>query len=100
MPPSVNGFLTRFLLHLLPHGFVRIRNFGFLANRRRRALLPLCFQLLGTSPQPPAEEHSSSTEDATELYRCPYCGAPMKVMERFTPAEILLRSPPQVIAAA
>ena len=42
----VDEFLRRFLLHLLPRSFVRIRNFGFLANRRRAALLPPCFQLL------------------------------------------------------
>ena len=100
MTLSVDEFLRRFLLHILPKGFVRIRNFGFLANRRRSTLLPLCFQLLGTTPQPPAEEHSSSTEDAAELYRCPYCGGPMKVIERLTTAEILLRSPPEVTAAA
>jgi hypothetical protein len=96
LPLSVNEFLTRFLLHILPQGFVRIRNFGFLANRRRSTLLPLCFHLLGTTQQPPAEEHSSSTEDPAELYRCPYCGGPMKVIERLTAAEILLRSPPEV----
>src|SRR5499427_3366432 len=99
LPLSVNEFLTRFLLHILPQGFVRIRNFGFLANRRRSTLLPLCFHLLGTTPQPPAEKHSSSTEDAAELYRCPYCCAPMKVIERLTAAEILLRSSPEVTAA-
>jgi len=100
MTLSVDEFLRRFLLHILPKGFVRIRNFGFLANRRRSTLLPLCFQLLGTTLQPPAEEHSSSTEDAAELYRCPHCGGPMKVIERLTAAEILLRSPPEVTAAA
>ena len=42
----VDEFLRRFLLHLLPRGFVRIRHFGFLANRRRASLLPICFQLL------------------------------------------------------
>ena len=41
-------FLRRFLLHLVPRGFVRIRNFGFLANRQRAKLLPLCFTLLGS----------------------------------------------------
>jgi hypothetical protein len=97
---SVDEFLRRFLLHILPKGFVRIRNFGFLANRRRSTLLPLCFQLLGTTLQPPAEEHSSSTEDAAELYRCPHCGGPMKVIERLTAGEIQLRSPPEVTAAA
>ena len=100
LPLPVSEFLNRFLLHILPQGFVRIRNFGFLANRRRTTLLPLCFQLLGSTPQPPAEEHSSSTEDAAELYRCPHCGGPMKLIERLTAAEILLRSPPKVTAAA
>jgi hypothetical protein len=100
LPLSVNEFLTRFLLHILPQGFVRIRNFGFLANRRRTTLLPLCFQLLGTTPEPPGEEHSASTEDATDLYRCPRCGGPMKVIERLTAVEIQLRSPPELTTAA
>jgi len=100
MTLSVDEFLRRFLLHILPKGFVRIRNFGFLANRRRSALLPLCFQLLSTTPQPLAEEHSASNEDATDLYRCPQCGGPMKVIERLTAGEIQLRSPPEVSAAA
>jgi hypothetical protein len=43
IPVSLDEFLRRFLLHLLPKGFVRIRHFGFLANRRRSTLLPLCF---------------------------------------------------------
>jgi hypothetical protein len=100
LPLSVNEFLTRFLLHILPRGFVRIRNFGFLANRRRTALLSLCFQLLGATQESPAEEHASSTEDAPGLYRCPKCGGPMKVIERLTAAEIQLRSPPRISAAA
>jgi Putative transposase len=45
----VDEFLRRFLLHLLPRGFVRIRHFGFLANRRRARLLPVCFELLRRS---------------------------------------------------
>jgi Putative transposase/Transposase zinc-binding domain len=100
LPLSVNEFLTRFLLHILPQGFVRIRNFGFLANRRRTTLLPLCFQLLSQTPKPPAEEHSSSTEEALDFYRCSKCGGPMKIIERLTAAEIQLRSPPEVTAAA
>ena len=50
---SLDEFLRRFLLHILPKGFVRIRNFGFLANRRRATLLPLCFQLLGSARRKP-----------------------------------------------
>jgi len=97
---SVDKFLRRFLLHILPKGFVRIRHFGFLATRRRTKLLPLCFQLLGSRPQPQAEHHTSSTEDALDLYRCPKCGGPMKVIEWLTAADIQLRSPPVVTAAA
>ena len=97
---SLNEFLRRFLLHILPKGFVRIRNFGFLANRKRATLLPLCFQLLGSEQQPQAEQHASSTEDAPDLWRCPKCGGPMKVIERLTAAEIQLRSPPRISAAA
>ena len=100
LPLSVNEFLTRFLLHILPQGFVRIRHFGFLANRRRSTFLPLCFQLLGATPEPPAKEHLSSTEDAADLYRCPKCGGPMKIIERLTAAEIQLRSPPELTAEA
>jgi len=96
----VDKFLRRFLLHILPQGFVRIRHFGFLANRRRTKLLPLCLQLLGATPEPLAEQHTSSTDDAPDLYLCPKCGGPMKVIERLTAAEIQLRSPPVVTAAA
>lgn len=83
-------FLTRFLFHLLPKGFVRIRNFGFLANRRRRVLLSLCFQYLGS------RDHTSETEtQATEtpgLWRCPKCGGPMIVTLR---VNLPIHSPPR-----
>ena len=97
---SLDEFLRRFLLHILPKGFVRMRNFGFLANRKRATLLPLCFQSLGATQEPPAQENASSTEDTPDLHRCPKCGGPMRVIERLTTAEILLRSPPRIRAAA
>jgi hypothetical protein len=97
MTLSLDEFLRRFLLHLLPKGFVRIRNFGFLANRRRATLLPLCFQLLGAPPDARADQDVSSSND---LWRCTNCGGPMVVVERFTAAEIQLRSPPLLTAAA
>jgi Putative transposase len=83
---SLDEFLRRFLLHLLPEGFMRIRNFGFLANRRRATTLPLCFQLLGSAPQ--TEQEASSAKDVTPLWLCPKCGGPMRVNERLTAAEI------------
>jgi len=91
-------FLRRFLLHLLPKGFVRIRNFGFLANRRRATLLPLCFHRLGSAP--PTEPERSTPKDANDLRFCPQCGGPMVVIQRFTAAEIQLRSPPALVTAA
>src|SRR6476661_814982 len=101
MTLSLDEFLRRFLLHLLPEGFVRIRNFGFLANRKRATTLPLSFQLLGRAPQTEQErQHASSTEDCPDLWRCPKCGGPTKVIERLTAAEIQLRSPPRIRAAA
>ncbi len=100
LPLSLDEFLRRFLLHILPKGFVRIRNFGFLANRKRATLLALCFQLLGSEQQPQAEQHASSTEDCPDLWRCPKCGGAMKVIERLTAAEIQLRSPPRISVAA
>jgi hypothetical protein len=96
MTLSLDEFLRRFLLHLLPKGFVRIRNFGFLANRRRATLLPLCFQLLGAA-QPQVDQ---DTRPSNDLWRCPKCGGPMVVVERLTATEIQLRSPPPATAAA
>jgi len=49
MTLSLDEFLRRFLLHLLPKGFVRIRHFGFLASRRRAQVLPLCLEVLDSA---------------------------------------------------
>jgi len=96
---SLDEFLRRFLLHLLPESFVRIRNFGFLANRKRAKTLPLCFQLLGSGSRPQAEQEISTTSPS-DLWICPQCGGPMLVIERLTAAEIQLRSPPAPDAVA
>jgi hypothetical protein len=90
MALSLDEFLRRFLLNLLSKGFVRIRNFGFLANRKRSTTLPLYFQLLDSTPH--AEQESSSNH-SSDTWLCPKCGGPMKVIERLTAAEIQLRSP-------
>src|ERR1022692_1724033 len=100
MSLSLDEFLRRFLLHLLPKGFVRIRHFGFLANRRRATLLPLCRQALDAVPPPQAETPTSTTKESRPLWLCPNCGAPMVVIERLTAAQIQLRSPPFLSGAA
>ena len=92
MSLPVDEFLRRFLLHLLPRGFVRIRNFGFLANRQRATLLPLCFSLLGSPPDLPNRTPQASPHQA--LPKCPLCGGTMHVIERMTAAQLLARSPP------
>ena len=91
-------FLRRFLLHVLPKGFVRIRHFGFLAHRRHATTLPLCFQLLGSALRPQAKQEASIVT-ASDLWFCPKCGGPMAAIERFT-AQIPLRSPPLPVTVA
>ena len=95
---ALDEFLRRFLLHVLPKGFVRIRNFGFLANRRRATLLPRCFHLLGSAPQ--VEQDISGSKAPNDLWLCPKCGKPLMVIERLTAAEIQLRSPPALVTEA
>jgi hypothetical protein len=99
MTVSLDEFLRRFLLHLLPKGFVRIRHFGFLANRRRSTLLPLCFAALGTVPSQ-IEPETSTTQESDPLWLCPKCGGPMAVIERLTAAQLQLRSPPLLVTTA
>jgi hypothetical protein len=93
MSLSLDEFLRRFLLHLLPKGFVRIRHFGFLANRRRATLLPLCRQALAVV-QPQTQPEASTAKETRPLWLCPKCGGPMVVIERLTAAQLQLRSPP------
>lgn len=84
MALSHEEFLRRFLQHVLPRGFPRIRYFGFLANRRRGALLPLCRTLLAVEPLP-----VSATPAAAPIsWLCPCCQGPMRVIERLTAQQL------------
>src|SRR5262249_9952281 len=98
MTLSLDEFLRRFLLHLLPKAFVRIRHFGLLAHRHRAQLLPLCFAALDS---PSAQTETTSTaQDIRPNGLCPECGGPMVIIERLTAAQIQLRSPPKMSIAA
>jgi hypothetical protein len=77
-------FLRRFLQHVLPKGFPRIRYFGFLANRRRAESLPRCRALLALVLRVPPADFASDPE----LWRCPGCQGPMRVIEHLTPAQM------------
>ena len=71
-------FIRRFLLHVLPDGFMRIRHFGFLANRAKKRALPQCRKLLGLNPALPQIPNSSAHDlllelTGIDLSRCPSC---------------------------
>ena len=95
MTLPVNEFLRRFLLHVLPPGFVRIRYFGWMAHRRRGASFALCLQLLAQSGRvleaKPAEK---ADVPPRKLWTCPQCGGPMVLVERLSPMELRWRPPP------
>jgi hypothetical protein len=65
-------FIHRFLMHVLPSGFVKIRHFGFLANRNRREALLLCRSFL---PAPPDQGSTLLTEIQRRAVerKCPFC---------------------------
>jgi len=94
-------FLCRFLLHALPRGFVRIRHFGFLATRRRGAMLPLCKQILAdaSSTTPSVVAGANGRNEPSPVWTCPLCGGSMVLVERLTAVQIRLRSPPAAIIA-
>ena len=77
-------FLRRFLLHVLPKGFVRIRYYGFLANRHRREQLARARELLTAPVAEPANETASA--DSAPQHRCPLCRQGlMLLIETFEP---------------
>jgi hypothetical protein len=84
MTVTAEEFLRRFLLHVLPIGFVRIRFFGFLANRRRKTLLPLCRKLLQMAPTLSSPNPIAPSSSPATIWRCPQCQGPMVLIERFS----------------
>jgi hypothetical protein len=65
-------FIRRYLLHILPSGFVKIRHFGFLANRSRRQALILCRALLPTQTDQPPDSLTDTQRRAVQR-KCPIC---------------------------
>jgi hypothetical protein len=82
-------FLRRFFLHVLPKGFVRIRHFGFLANRFRASRLALGRQLLDSRDSTEQEvKTNNARSESSSLWHCPRCGASMLVIQRLTAMEL------------
>ena len=100
MTLEAEEFIRRFLLHVLPEGFQRIRYYGFLANRHREQKLARCRELLHMpAPEPPALEGAKDYREPYEeligpsLWECPVCH-----QGRMLVIEILPRSPHRKMA--
>jgi hypothetical protein len=89
MTVAASEFLRRFVQHVLPRGFVRIRHFGFLANAHRTALLGIARELMGESPESPPSPASMPTE--LRGWRCPFCGTPMRMGPNLTARQLRSR---------
>jgi hypothetical protein len=95
LPLPAEEFLRRFLLHVVPRGFMRIRHYGLLANCHRAQKLARCRALLGvaTLPSPPADLDGLAPHHEDDAHRpteptppaCPVCGQPMRVVEILPP---------------
>lgn len=89
-------FLRRFLLHVVPPGFMRVRHYGILANAQRVAKLARCRELLGEAPPPiPPPPPADSLAEAVQrlmgidITRCPQCGeASMRSVEILPPQRL------------
>ena len=92
-------FIHRFLTHVLPSGFHRIRHAGFLANGIRRDRIAKISHLINRAPEP--EQMTSEDEQEQDLYQtCPKCGGAMTVIETFTRGQTpQSRAPPWEKAA-
>ena len=86
-------FIRRFLLHILPAGFVRIRQFGFLANRARREKLALCRALLGAPSAPPCSPLPEVGDRKADEKPCPVCRTGHMILIRLPYTERLAALP-------
>ncbi len=86
MALPIPEFIRRFLIHVLPQGFHRIRHYGLFANGGRTENLARARELLGM-PAPEAEDNHSAddTESPALAQPCPHCGGAMIIIETFEP---------------
>ena len=86
MTLATDEFIRRFLLHILPKGFHRIRHYGLFANTGRAANIARLRGLLGSmlpTEATPSPSQDKPAEEAALLPRCPCCGGRMNVIEFF-----------------
>jgi hypothetical protein len=99
MTLGTGEFMRRFLLHVLPSGFHRIRHYGLIANAGRRENLARARELLNVPPDVDDEAGTGAAESGQPTYVCPDCGAPMIIIETFARGQPI-RAPPQLRGAA
>ncbi len=92
---ATDEFIRRFLLHVLPRGFHRIRHYGLLASATRKANIARARELLAVSPPP---EPLEAVEPPDPRPPCPCCGGRMRIIETFE-RWMQPRAPPQRAAA-
>jgi hypothetical protein len=86
MTLTVDEFLRRFLLHVVPDRFMRIRHFGLLANRQRTTLLTRCRQLLAVPASRPAPDGPTDAQAIDSVRRrCPWCRVGVWVVIEIVP---------------
>ena len=86
MTLEAGEFIRRFLLHVLPDGFHRIRHYGLFANGHRAAKLALCRELLevaAVSVERNSDDHDHERAAENDAPPCPCCGGRMKIVESF-----------------
>jgi Putative transposase/Transposase zinc-binding domain len=93
MTLSPQEFMRRFLLHVLPGGFHRIRHYGLLANSSRRDNLALARELLHATPPPPDESAHDASGAPAPTFVCAHCGRAMVVLQIFL-RDNSIRAPP------
>ena len=88
MTLDVDEFIRRFLIHVLPDGFHRIRHYGLFANANRAGNIALARRLLGVADPAPSSRESDDTENRhkdDERNICPCCGGRIIIIETFEP---------------
>jgi predicted RNA-binding Zn-ribbon protein involved in translation (DUF1610 family) len=99
MTLTADEFIRRFLIHVLPSGFHRIRHYGLIANANRQDNLICARKLLGVKAaelplhEETTDKHQSEEQKQDASYVCPDCGAPMIIIETF-PRNQQPRAPP------
>jgi hypothetical protein len=96
-------FIRRFLIHVLPSGFHRIRHTGFLANGIRRERITTIRHLFDVEPnadQKTGDDHRTHTNERDQCQPCPECGSAMIIIETFTRGQMpKARAPPRKATA-